>query len=153
MPVTKKKPVQVVDMQNDVVGYLQLSEEDFGYLTTYSYLLIDRFATGEATHAERQSTLIRLYAGMQRLLDFYYEGGGSLLWRTLEAVNAYRPQAKKEVRKLSPEQIELLTKATVMIDEMLSNSSVWENAQAYKYGEDKCIKDSNQTEYVLITVH
>lgn len=150
---TKNQKSKTNNLTDGVIGYLSLGEEDFKALTMHSYMCLAKFQSGDAMHAERQAMLIRIYAGMQLLLDFKVEGGGSLLYRALMVVNGYRPQGKKLDRKLNDEQADLLKQALTLIDELFSNSPLWNQTLAYKYGEDKVIVDSDKSEYVLMTVH
>lgn len=148
-----KQNAKAVDLRNDVVGYLSLSDEDFSRLAIDAYLRVERLRTGDAVHGDRQTVIIRLHAGVDRLKDFHHEGGEELLADAIKIATSYRPQAKREIRKLNEEQLAVLQQALALVDELFSMSTLWEQTQAYKYAEDKCLVDSDKTEYVLMTVH
>lgn len=137
----------------DVIGHLIIDEDHFDKLAIDSYVRIERFKTGEAIMADRQTLKIRLCAGAQRLEDFEHDGADLILQQAWNAVNGYNPQVKREKRQFTEEQTSILKQAMDIVDEVLRNSTLWECVQAYKYGEDKCLIDSDKTEYVLLTIH
>jgi hypothetical protein len=147
------KATKSTDLLSNVEGHLTLGDEDFDRLAIDGYLRLERMKTGDAIHADRQTLMIRLHAGIDRLKDFYQDGGEEMLKDALIVVNGYRPQAKKDLRRINDEQAATVRDALVLVDELFSMSTLWERTLSYKYGEEKCLIGADQTEYVLMTVH
>lgn len=137
-----------------VLGYLELDQDRFEVLAIDSYMRLERFKTGDAVMADRQTTRIRLI-GAIHLLEEGFDGDGAaeLLVDALMIVAKYNPQKKRELRKFTTEEVELVGLALNLADELYGQSTVWECTLAYKFGEDKTITGSDETEYVLMTIH
>jgi hypothetical protein len=153
MSYTKTAKNKTTDLQDGVIGYITLHQDDVDKLAIDAYLRVTRLGTGEAMHADRQTLLIRLHAGMHRLNDFTHEGADEAIKLALMLTAGYRPQMKKELRSFGTAKLDVIREALAVIEEMFSMSTLWEVAQAYKYAEDKCLVDSESTEYVLMTIH
>lgn len=151
----RKKPnhAAVNAFTNEVEARIIYRDEDAVLYALDAYMRADKFKTGNAIEQDRQTLMTRIYAGMYLLQKFDHEGGGALLHRALSAVAGYRTQAKRDVRKFTPEQAEDLSQAVALIDEMMAQSTLEEQVFAYQYGEGKCFYDVDTYDYVIVEVH
>lgn len=138
----------------DVNDFFAFTDDDSNVLTAIAYLRLDSFGTGEATLADRQICRIRLVAGLGLLELFEYDSyNTALINRAIEIVYNYRTQIKRDLRKIDVGAMGTLREAMLLIDRMVTQTSLWDQVMAYKKAEDACLIGSNTLEYVQLTVH
>lgn len=137
-----------------VEGHFAHSEEEEQTLTIYSYIRLKLMGDGDAVHGDRLSMRVRLLAGLHLLDNFEYDSyNRALLMRGLEIVAAYRPQLKRDLRKVDVGSMGTLTKAVDLVAELMKASTLWEQVVAYKYGEDNTFIGSETYTYEPVTIH
>lgn len=150
----KQSKQSEADIANCLGQHFAHGDEQENRLTIDTYLRVSRFATGEADHGDRQTLRIRLCAASYLLETFDYNPvAEAVLIRALEIVDGYRPQIKRDLRKVDVGSMSTLRRAFILFDEMVEQSSYWLQVQAHKHGEDICLIDAANYEYSLITVH
>lgn len=134
--------------------FFQHGAEEAFVFTTDSYIRIDRFATGDANHADRQTMRVRLLAAIElsKRFEFNYDLH-VILTESVKNIVGYKVQKKREERKLTPVDMVFLRWAIIYTDRLMEQATYWEQVQAYKAAEDQCFIDSDKVIYELQTIH
>lgn len=151
--VKKSKP-SAADEMFGLDKFFAHGEEQEQMLTFHSYACLERFATGNADHADRQAMRIRLIAAVVLLEGFDYNPyAEAVINRAVELVTAYRPQSPRDLRKIDVGAMGTLRTAVIMVDELVKRSTYWQQVEAYKFAENGCLTGAADYFYELITVH
>lgn len=129
----------------------EYSEEDSTTLTLNSYFRLLAYREGFANLGDRVTLKIRMYVGLELLKNFESVGIQDILEEAQAIVHQSWDSKNKLIRTLSREEYDKVGTACAIIHTLIEQSSLWDQASAYKKAEDRCIPNADKWEYVLIT--
>lgn len=129
----------------------EYSEDDSITMTLNCYFRLLAFREGFANIGDRITLKIRMYVGLELLNNFESVGIQEILEEAQEIVHKSWDSKNKLVRVLTREEYDKVGTACTIIHTLIEQSSLWDQASAYKKAEDRCIPNADKWEYVLIT--
>lgn len=129
----------------------EYSEDDSTTLTLQNYFRFLAYRDGFANLGDRISLKIRMLVGLELLKGFESSGVQEILEEAHEIVHKSWDSKNKQIRILSKEEQSTVGTAISIVHTLIEQSSLWEQASAYKKAEDRCIPNADKWEYALIT--
>ncbi|BAQ02678.1 hypothetical protein AVU38_gp150 [Ralstonia phage RSL2] len=141
--------------QDGIVEYsakkFEYSEDDSTTMTLNCYFRLLAYRDGFANLGDRITLKIRMYVGLELLKNFESVGIQEILEEAQAIVHKSWDSKNKQIRVLSREEYDKVGTACSIIHTLIEQSSLWDQASAYKAAEDRCIPNADKWEYVLIT--
>lgn len=126
---------------------IEYSPEDSFNFTVEMYYRLLRFKKNVAQYADRTTVMVRLYAGQSVLDRFNHNGADGVFERAIDILKGCRDHVTKKLRQLTTDELNELSQAVCLTDEMFSQLSLWAEVEASKKGEDRMIVGATNYEY------
>ncbi|BAS04953.1 hypothetical protein [Ralstonia phage RSF1] len=129
----------------------EYSQDDSITMTLNNYFRLLAYRDGFANNGDRITLKIRILVGLELLKGFESVGVEEILAEAHDIVHKSWDSNNKLIRVLTREELDKIGMAVTIVHTLIEQSSLWEQASAYKKAEDRCIPNADKWEYVLIT--
>lgn len=149
----KRKPVKPLLPEGEYCEKkFELSWDDTLAMTLNTYFRLLFYKNGSANIGDRITLKIRIYVGLHLLKNFECGDAGikDILTDAIDIVQKSWDSKNREIKVLSKPQKDTLGAALVIVHTLVEESSLWEQAQAYKAAEDICLPHAKNFEYILL---
>lgn len=141
--------------QEGIVEYsaktFEYSEDDSITMTLNCYFRLLAYRDGFANLGDRITLKIRMFVGLELLKNFESTGIQEILEEAQAIIHASWDSKNKQIKILTKEDQDKIGTACAIVHTLIEQSSLWDQAAAYKAAEDRCIPNADKWEYVLIT--
>jgi hypothetical protein len=120
-------------------------------MTLNCYFRLLAYRDGFANLGDRITLKIRMFVGLELLKNFESIGIQEILEEAQAIIHASWDSKNKQIKILTKEDQDKIGTACTIVHTLIEQSSLWDQAAAYKAAEDRCIPNADKWEYVLIT--